>query len=91
MQTLTAQLAGSINLEAEIKQYALLAEKLKPFVIDSAVFVHRAIASGKRVLAEGANALMLDLDFGTYPYVTSSSTGIGKVNWRPFYPFYISF
>jgi adenylosuccinate synthase len=38
-----------------------------------------AVSSGKRVLVEGANALMLDLDFGTYPYVTSSSTSIGGV------------
>jgi adenylosuccinate synthase len=33
--------------------------------------------SGKKVMVEGANALMLDIDFGTYPYVTSSSCGVG--------------
>jgi adenylosuccinate synthase len=43
------------------------------------VYIHTAIASGKKVLVEGANALMLDLDFGTYPFVTSSSTTIGGV------------
>jgi adenylosuccinate synthase len=37
------------------------------------------MAQKKRILVEGANALMLDLDFGTYPYVTSSPTGIGGV------------
>ncbi len=56
--------------------------------MDSIPYVHNAIQSGKRVLVEGkvlllsylgANALMLDLDFGTYPYVTSSNTGIGGV------------
>lgn len=41
--------------------------------------MHQALQSGKRVLVEGANALMLDLDYGTYPYVTSSSTTIGGV------------
>ena len=43
------------------------------------MYIHQAIAAGKKVLVEGANALMLDLDFGTYPYVTSSSTAIGGV------------
>jgi adenylosuccinate synthase len=38
-----------------------------------------ALVSQKRILCEGANAIMLDLDFGTYPYVTSSSTSIGGV------------
>jgi adenylosuccinate synthase len=41
--------------------------------------MHNALAAGKRVLVEGANALMLDIDFGTYPFVTSSSTTIGGV------------
>lgn len=41
--------------------------------------MHQALSTGKRVLVEGANALMLDIDFGTYPFVTSSSTTIGGV------------
>lgn len=48
-------------------------------MVDSVVYIHKAIASGKSILVEGANALMLDLDFGTYPFVTSSSTCIGGV------------
>lgn len=52
---------------------------MKPYVVDSVTYVHSALAAGKRILVEGANALMLDLDFGTYPYVTSSSTTIGGV------------
>lgn len=39
----------------------------------------KAQAENKRILVEGANALMLDIDYGTYPYVTSSNTGIGGV------------
>lgn len=41
--------------------------------------MHEALEAGKKILVEGANALMLDIDFGTYPFVTSSSTGIGGV------------
>ena len=47
--------------------------------MDGINFIHQALASGKRIIVEGANALMLDLDFGTYPYVTSSATSIGGV------------
>ena len=56
-----------------------LAERLRPYVLDSVVYLHKALAEGKKVLVEGANALMLDIDFGTFPYVTSSSTTIGGV------------
>jgi len=54
-----------------------LAQRLRPFVIDSVVYIHQALSAGKRILVEGANAMMLDIDCGTYPYVTSSSTTIG--------------
>jgi len=67
------------DTEGEILRYKELAQRLKPYVIDSVVYIHNALASGKKVLVEGANALMLDLDFGTYPFVTSSSTMIGGV------------
>ncbi|KAF5357879.1 hypothetical protein D9756_001225 [Leucocoprinus leucothites] len=67
------------DTEGEIQRYKALAERLRPYVVDSVVYIHKAIATGKRVLVEGANALMLDLDFGTYPFVTSSSTAIGGV------------
>ncbi|MFH1118439.1 MAG: adenylosuccinate synthase [Bacteroidota bacterium] len=43
-------------------------------LIDSEIFINRSIQDGKRILAEGAQGTMLDIDFGTYPYVTSSST-----------------
>jgi adenylosuccinate synthase len=54
-------------------------EKLAPYVIDIIPFMTSVHASNKRILVEGANAIMLDLDYGTYPYVTSSNTGIGGV------------
>ncbi|KAJ7073273.1 AMPSase 1 [Mycena belliarum] len=67
------------DTEGEIERYKVLAARLKPYVIDSVVYLHEALAAGKRVLVEGANAAMLDLDLGTYPYVTSSATTVGGV------------
>jgi len=69
------------DTEGEIIRYKELAERLRPYVTDTLIYIHKALSSTppKRVLVEGANALMLDLDFGTYPFVTSSSTTIGGV------------
>ena len=69
-----------------MEQYAGYAERLAPFVGDVSLLVDEALRDGKRVLFEGAQATMLDLDHGTYPFVTSSNpvasgaatgTGIG--------------
>lgn len=46
---------------------------------DTITYINKAIAENKSVLVEGANALMLDLDFGTYPFVTSSATSVGGI------------
>ncbi|GLB34512.1 putative plays an important role in the de novo pathway and in the salvage pathway of purine nucleotide biosynthesis [Lyophyllum shimeji] len=67
------------DTEGEIERYKILAARLRPYVVDSLTYLHTALAAGKRVLVEGANALMLDLDFGTYPFVTSSNTTVGGV------------
>jgi len=67
------------DTEGEIERYKGLADRLRPFVIDSVVYIHEALGAGKRILVEGANALMLDIDYGTYPYVTSSSTSVGGI------------
>lgn len=64
------------GLLVELKE---LASFLKPFVADVAVEVMNLISSGKRVLFEGAQGMLLDLDLGTYPYVTSSHTTIGGI------------
>ena len=50
-----------------------------PYVGDTVAMINDAYDSGKRILVEGANATMLDLDFGTYPYVTSSNPSIGGI------------
>ena len=63
-----------------LEAYLAYAERLRPYVCDTIALLNEELAAGKRVLFEGAQATMLDLDYGTYPYVTSShpvSGGIG--------------
>ncbi len=61
---------------AELKNTrSILVEK--GMIVDGVNFLHDAMNQKKRILIEGANATMLDIDYGTYPYVTSSSTNIG--------------
>lgn len=67
------------DVEADIHKYTQLAEKLKPYVGDTIEYLNNAYDEGKRILIEGANATMLDIDFGTYPYVTSSNPAIGGI------------
>ncbi|GAA5805415.1 Adenylosuccinate synthetase [Helicostylum pulchrum] len=67
------------DVEAELARYKELAERVRPYVIDTIPYLYEQIKAGKRILVEGANALMLDIDFGTYPYVTSSNTALGGV------------
>jgi len=67
------------DVEEEVARYKIYHDTLRPFVVDAVSFMRLAFKNRQSVLVEGANALMLDLDYGTYPYVTSSSTGIGGV------------
>src|SRR5215472_12110000 len=60
-------------------EYEALAERIRPMVRDTAQFLNRAIADGKAVLFEGGQGTMLDVDHGTYPFVTSSSATAGGV------------
>ncbi|MPZ20429.1 MAG: adenylosuccinate synthase [Luteitalea sp.] len=54
-------------------------ERMRPWVQDASLFLDRAIRRGQRVLFEGAQGTLLDIDHGTYPYVTSSSATVGGV------------
>eukprot|EP01117_Protostelium_nocturnum_P001116 TRINITY_DN11438_c0_g1_i1.p1 TRINITY_DN11438_c0_g1~~TRINITY_DN11438_c0_g1_i1.p1 ORF type:complete len:433 (-),score=185.98 TRINITY_DN11438_c0_g1_i1:78-1376(-) len=65
------------DVEAEIKRYEQIAETVKPFVVDSVLWINQKYEQGKKILLEGANAALLDIDFGTYPYVTSSNPTVG--------------
>jgi adenylosuccinate synthase len=67
------------DVEADIDTYKAIAKRVLPMITDSVQVVNEAHDEGKRILIEGANATMLDLDFGTYPYVTSSNPSIGGV------------
>lgn len=59
------------------KEYMAYAERLRGHIADSSLLVHKAIDAGRNVLFEGAQGTHLDVDFGTYPYVTSSSASAG--------------
>ena len=60
-----------------ISDYAAVAERVAPFVTDTALLLNRAIDAGQSVMFEGAQGTMLDIDHGTYPFVTSSSATSG--------------
>ncbi len=59
------------------EEYAAAAEKIRPFVTDTALLLNRALREGHSLMFEGAQGTMLDIDHGTYPFVTSSSSSAG--------------
>ena len=67
----------TFELEALYEKYVDLAQKIKHRIIDAVSEVNEAVDNNETVLFEGAQALMLDIDYGTYPYVTSSSPTAG--------------
>ncbi len=67
-----------VALETVDERYELYAQRLRPYVADTSLLVDRALRDGKQVLFEGAQGTLLDLDHGTYPFVTSSSTIAGN-------------
>jgi adenylosuccinate synthase len=68
-----------VDVEGEIEYFRQLRARLLPMVVDASALVNETLRSGQNVLVEGANALMLDMDFGTYPFVTSSNPSVGGV------------
>src|SRR5256714_11765471 len=66
-----------LELEELAERYEAYAQRLRPYIADTSLLVDRALREEKRVLLEGAHATLLDLDHGTYPFVTSSSTVAG--------------
>ena len=63
--------------EAVISQYLEMADRLLPYVTDTSLLLWKAISQGKNVLFEGAQGTLLDIDHGTYPFVTSSNPTAG--------------
>jgi adenylosuccinate synthase len=68
-----------LDADEIVKEYAPLAARFAPFVADTTALVHATLERGEQVLAEGAQGTLLDIDHGTYPFVTSSSTITGGV------------
>jgi adenylosuccinate synthase len=69
--------APTINYREVNDAYLAAGRKLRPFVANTVVYLHRALQRGKEILFEGAQGTFLDIDHGTYPYVTSSNTTAG--------------
>ncbi len=79
----------AIGVDEIVDELLSYADRLRPMVQDTGLLLHRALEEGKTVLCEGGQATMLDVDHGTYPFVTSSnatsggaSTGTGIAPWR---------
>jgi adenylosuccinate synthase len=68
-----------VDAEEIIKDYLAYAKRLEPYIVDTTVLAYDAIKEGKKVLFEGAQGTLLDLDLGTYPFVTSSHPVTGGV------------
>lgn len=66
------------DYDAVLKEYLAYAERLRPYVADTGVVMDELFSTGKKVLFEGAQATFLDIDHGTYPYVTSSNPTAGN-------------
>jgi adenylosuccinate synthase len=66
-----------IKFKALLNQYLEVGEKIRPLITNTVLTIHKAMAAGKEILFEGAQGTFLDVDHGTYPYVTSSNTIAG--------------
>ncbi|HMB92236.1 MAG TPA: adenylosuccinate synthase [Rhodothermales bacterium] len=69
--------AEELNVEAMIEEYIEFDQQIDPYVTDTSLYLNTALSEGKHVLAEGAQGSLLDVDFGTYPFVTSSHPTAG--------------
>ena len=70
--------APPFEVDAIYEEYSQYADQLRPYVTDTTAFLHRAIKEDRKLLFEGAQGCLLDIDHGTFPYVTSSnSSGCG--------------
>jgi adenylosuccinate synthase len=67
----------TIDVDAIISEYEDFDKKIDPYVTDTSLYLNQALKQGKRVIAEGAQGALLDVDHGTYPFVTSSNPTSG--------------
>jgi len=68
-----------IDVETQLAYYKSIAGRVCEMTVDTIQYTNDQYKAGKKILVEGANATMLDIDFGTYPYVTSSNPSVGSV------------
>lgn len=69
----------TLDAESIYKEYQEYAAQLKPYVCDTITYLHKALEQNKKIVVEGAQATLLDIDFGSYPFVTSSNPTIGGI------------
>lgn len=69
----------ALDYDKVLKLYREYAEALRPYVCDTITYLHKALENDKKVVVEGAQATLLDIDFGSYPFVTSSNPTIGGI------------
>jgi adenylosuccinate synthase len=67
----------AVEVDAVLEEYLTYAERLRPYIVDTRLELFRALERGETVLLEGAQATLLDMDHGTYPFVTSSNPTAG--------------
>lgn len=70
----------TFNVDEIYKEYSKYAKILKSYICDTTSMLHKAIKNNEEILCEGAQATLLDIDFGSYPYVTSSNPTIGGLS-----------
>ncbi|MBP2673269.1 MAG: Adenylosuccinate synthetase [Deltaproteobacteria bacterium] len=68
-----------VDFQKTLDEYLAFGERLKPYLIDTSLFINNELRQGAKVLFEGAQGTLLDVDHGTYPFVTSSNTTAGGV------------
>ena len=76
-ETLVSMGAEPLDIDTLISDVQEAADYLRPFICDTIPLLHEAVKNDDEILFEGAQGVMLDVDFGSYPYVTSSNTGAG--------------
>ncbi len=67
----------TVTITDNVQEYVDAAERLRPFITDTTVYLNQRLKQGARVLCEGAQGTLLDIDHGSYPFVTSSSPSVG--------------
>jgi adenylosuccinate synthase len=76
-EILVQQGAEALNPQEAALDYIDAAEFLRPFIVDTSIYLYKALKDGKKVVCEGAQGTLLDVDHGSYPFVTSSSPTAG--------------